>query len=347
MVSSRQVLTIVAMDVVGSSQLDSDQQKARINTEIGALLKVLAPKHGATVAKHNGDGFIVGGHDPVEMAELALEARHHFRTTNWKKLGFSAAPQVRLALNTGPVEIVDTNEFSGRNVEIACRIEPVVEPDGVWCSAATSQYLKEETDRIRTTDLGERPLSKSFGDLRLSALSWAHESAPVEGHLGSEKHKVSSSSDVIYRVGISIPGIKREFSDAERQEFCEATFALARDTFVEGLRFTESQNPTIVKTTFRSVSNTHFECSVAVQGKTRASLGVWISSDGFRSTPEIRGSNNPSRSNSSYNYSLSVSDDGYKLVIDPGFGLREDKKLLTAEEAAQLLWGEFTRQFNN
>jgi len=346
MASGRQVLTIVAMDVVGSSQLGSDQLKAKINAEIGTLLNTLAPRHGATVAKHNGDGFIVGGHDPVEMAELALQTRHHFRTTNWKKLGFPATPKVRIALNTGPVEIVNENEFSGRNVETACRIEPVTQPDSIWCSSATSQFLEEETDRIRTIDLGERQLSKNFGNLHLKALSWAHEDIPAESAPTAGARSSQASQNILYRVGVGIPGIKRDFSDAERMDFCEATFGIIRDTFDEALRLMQQRDPEIVKIRFRNVSARRFECSLAVQGKTRAQMTVWFSSDGHRSTPEIRAANEYSASGNSYNHSMSVTDSGYRLAIDPGFSSHFDRKSLTAEEAAQLLWDEFAKQLN-
>lgn len=178
MTSRRETLTIVVMDVVGSSQLQSDHLKARLNAEIGSLLQSLTAKHHATLSKHKGDGFIAGGHDPVEMAELALETRHYFRTRNWKELGFLDRSQIRIALNTGTIEVLDDGEFSGKHVELACRIEPVVPPDSIWCSASTASFIREETGRIAVSDLGERELAKNSGTASLKALSWTHEVSP-------------------------------------------------------------------------------------------------------------------------------------------------------------------------
>ena len=138
--------------------------------------------------------------------------------------------------------------------------------------------------------------------------------------------------------------VRGEFTDRDRHAFLTESFEYIARYFENSLSELQARNDR-VETDFRRIDANRFEARAFGGGEERALCGIWLGgahgADGlyffFNGTGD-----------GGYNESMSVSDDGYALSLDPlgmarFFAQREDPSL-TMEGAAEHFWSLFVEQ---
>jgi len=145
---------------------------------------------------------------------------------------------------------------------------------------------------------------------------------------------------------IPLPKIRKQFSQRDRDLFLRNAFAVVRGYFQNALRELE-RNYEEVETDFADVHRFKFLATVYVRGQVANRCKIWLG--GLNSADSIayqEGKVSIDRDNS-LNDMMSVTDDEEALGLHPSgmwFGghRNAEDELLSAEEAAEYLWGRFT-----
>jgi hypothetical protein len=164
----------------------------------------------------------------------------------------------------------------------------------------------------------------------------------IRAALATERHAVRVAKPAEAAHVASAPRssnlrLRKEFSDADRDQFLEEAFEYMAAFFENSLNELEGRNSQI-QSTFRLVDANRFNCTVYKNGKEisqcRVSLGGPLGKGIFYAEGEDRGT-------SSFNESLSVEADDQGLFLRPlGMGRFDNTKEthLTFEGAADYYW---------
>ena len=128
--------------------------------------------------------------------------------------------------------------------------------------------------------------------------------------------------------------IKRKFDDHECDEYLENTYEyIARffDGFLQELANRNAQ----IKIRFKRVDANSFSAWIYDNGKIVAECSVYNSSGSGFDSSSIRYSSTTDTSRNSYNESLNVADDGFKLYLK---SMTNSHKNLTEQGAAEMFW---------
>ena len=134
--------------------------------------------------------------------------------------------------------------------------------------------------------------------------------------------------------------VRTEFTDRDRHAFLTESFEYIARYFENSLAELQARNDR-VETDFRQIDANRFEARAFVTGEERALCGIWLGGT-FGAHGLYFSSNGVA--DGSFNESMSVSDDGYTLLLQPlgmaHFGQR-DGSALTMEGAAEHFWNLF------
>ncbi len=135
--------------------------------------------------------------------------------------------------------------------------------------------------------------------------------------------------------------IKRRFTDHEHHTFINEAFEYISRYFENSLQEMRVRNSDL-ETDFRRVDTNCFEARAFVSGQEQSRCSIWLG--GMMRTDQLFFSFDGASNKSSYNESMSVSDDGYTPFLEPmgiaQFGQLRDNKL-TFEGAAEYFWTLF------
>ena len=138
----RKLAAIMAGDVVGYSRMMAEDEPGTYNQLRAALDEIVRPaleRHGGRVFKNTGDGFLATFPSVNEALDAAIDIQDGFATRSM---------QLRIGLNLGDV-IEEGGDVFGDGVNIACRLEAMAEPGGIYVSAAVVRSAdKSRTDRF-------------------------------------------------------------------------------------------------------------------------------------------------------------------------------------------------------
>ena len=130
--------------------------------------------------------------------------------------------------------------------------------------------------------------------------------------------------------------LRRDFSEIDRDEFLEATFAFMADFFENSLNELSACNASIT-TKFRRIDNNCFTAVIYQDGaaisKSKIRLGGIFGKEITYSNDHVIGNG--------YNESLSVGDDGQNMFLKPmglAFHISQSREDLTVEGAAEYYW---------
>ena len=138
--------------------------------------------------------------------------------------------------------------------------------------------------------------------------------------------------------------VRGEFTDRDRHAFLTESFEYIARYFENSLSELQARNDR-VETDFPRIDANRFEARGFVGGEERALCGIWL--DGAHGTNGLYCSFNGAAPDG-YNESMSVSDNGYTLFLEPlgmarFFDQREDPAL-TMEGAAEYFWNLFVER---
>ena len=138
--------------------------------------------------------------------------------------------------------------------------------------------------------------------------------------------------------------VRSEFTDRDRHAFLTESFEYIARYFENSLSELQTRNDR-VETDFRRIDANRFEARAFVGGEERALCGIWLG--GAHGADGLYFSFNGA-ANGSYNESMSVSDDGYALFLQPlgmaRFFVQREDPALTMEGAADYFWSLFVER---
>ena len=138
--------------------------------------------------------------------------------------------------------------------------------------------------------------------------------------------------------------VRSEFTDRDRHAFLTESFEYIARYFENSLSELRTRNDR-VETDFRRIDANRFEARTFVGGEERALCGIWLG--GAHGADGLYFSFNGA-ANGSYNESMSVSEDGYALFLQPlgmaRFFVQREDPALTMEGAAEYFWSLFVER---
>ena len=138
--------------------------------------------------------------------------------------------------------------------------------------------------------------------------------------------------------------VRGEFTDRDRHAFLTESFEYIARYFENSLSELQARNDR-VETDFRRIDANRFEARAFVGGEERTLCGIWLG--GAHGADGLYFSFNGA-ADGGYNESMSVSDDGYALFLEPlgvaRFLVQREDPSLTMEGAAEYFWSLFVER---
>jgi len=154
--TGRRLAAIMFTDMVGFTTAAQRNEAAALELleEMEAIVRPIVRAHGGREVKSTGDGSLIELSSALQAVECAIAIQHRLHERN-------AAPGVppiylRIAIHVGDVEGRGADIF-GDAVNIAARVLPVAEPDGVALTEQVAHHLKNKLD-VPVESLGARGL---------------------------------------------------------------------------------------------------------------------------------------------------------------------------------------------
>ncbi len=221
----------------------------------------------------------------------------------------------------------------GKGINTTARIEPIVKENEVYCSERFYDHLNDEENiNIKGFSLGTKSLAKDFGKMKIYKLAWDYE-------------KPESS------IELSIPKVKRIFSENEKNDFVINAFSKFKKGFVAGLKNLEEEYE-FINTEYIKYKNDCFVCKIHRQDKLVAKCKIWLDKN-FSSLSQIYYSESFMDINdNSHNECLYVEDDGFQIGFKATmFSLSnvdmENVHYLTEDMAIVYLWKRLTNRLKD
>lgn len=175
--TARSLKTLLFADISGFSKMPEGQTPHFV----GLFLQICATlldslEHPAVDVNTRGDALYLVFDRPDHAAECAIRLLREMEGIDYPSFGLADGTGVRVGLHTGPVyrvhdPVMDKPTFYGTHVNLAARLEPVVQVGHVFVTEAFAASLMASGDnRFRCHYIGEMPLAKQFGTSRLFRL---------------------------------------------------------------------------------------------------------------------------------------------------------------------------------
>ena len=175
--SSRSLKTLLFADFAGFGRLHDAYAPlfhARF-LEIVAAAIAAAPSP-PREANTWGDALYVVFDSAEQGAAFAWSLLNRMRAVDWVAAGLDSDSQIRIALHTGPVfcgfdPVIKADNYYGRSVTKAARIEPITAPGAVYVSEDFAATLAGGgRSDFRLEYMGQQMLAKSYGQTRIYRL---------------------------------------------------------------------------------------------------------------------------------------------------------------------------------
>ena len=165
--SKRRLAAILAADVVGFSHLmeaDDAGTLAVLKARRTKVLQPLVAKHQGRVFKVAGDGVLVEFASAVNAVQCAVELQQAMAAANE---GLPADRQIvlRMGVNLGDV-MVEGGDLYGDGVNIATRLEALVDPGGILVSGTAHDYVSNKV-KVGFEDIGVQTLKNIAQPVRV------------------------------------------------------------------------------------------------------------------------------------------------------------------------------------
>ncbi len=166
-------------DLKGFSSITDIKLRARIVAFNNNLLKQVLSSENSFYHNTWGDAFFICSEDSYDLAEIALKIRDAVKNSNWKKEGFPNELAVRIGLHIETISrTIDkrgkVTDVFGTGIDLTARIEPIVDPNEVFCSKEFRDHLLSNNydSKIDAISIGSRQLAKNYAEKALFKLEW-------------------------------------------------------------------------------------------------------------------------------------------------------------------------------
>jgi adenylate cyclase len=152
----RRLAAILAADVAGYSRLmgaDEEGTHERLRARFGEVVEPKIKEHRGRIVKNTGDGMLVEFASVVDPVRCAVTIQREMAERN------AAVPEaqrieLRVGINLGDV-IAEAGDIFGDGVNVAARLEGLVEPGGICVSRVVRDQVRDKLD-IAFEDMGEQ-----------------------------------------------------------------------------------------------------------------------------------------------------------------------------------------------
>ncbi len=162
----RRLAAILVVDAVGfSAQMEADETGTldRLRRCRKELIDPGLETHRGRIIKTTGDGALVEFASVVDAVNFAVEFQHGVAELN--RDPDASEMLFRVGINVGDV-MVEEGDVFGDGVNVAARLEPLVEPGGVLVSAAVVDQVRELSD-AQFEEAGERRLKNITREIKI------------------------------------------------------------------------------------------------------------------------------------------------------------------------------------
>jgi adenylate cyclase len=174
---SRRLAAILAADIAGYSALMGADEEATVR-ELKAHQAIILPmvgEHGGRIIDTAGDGILAEFASVVNAVECALAIQKTMADRN-AGTDPERRMQFRIGVSLGDV-IHDEQRVYGDGVNIAARLESIVEPGGICLSGEAFGQVQRRLP-LSAVDLGDQQLKNIVQPVRVYRVATDHISAP-------------------------------------------------------------------------------------------------------------------------------------------------------------------------
>lgn len=222
------------------------------------------------------------------------------------------------------------------------RVMPIILDTCDWLSSPMKEFLALPRDG--------KPVSKyaNVNDAYLEVVHAIRKALTEMDEQGGDSAEIDFGNDVgessvTDQLRSSNLGIRKEFTDHDRDEFLIDSFEYVQRFFENSLGEMESRNPE-VKTRFRRINANEFTSEIYLNGETASSCSICIPEHGMAGKHSITYGTGTKSSANSFGDAISVVDDSRDLGFSAmNYGMMmsgsQKEELLSKEGAAEYLWG--------
>jgi TolB-like protein/Tfp pilus assembly protein PilF len=209
-------------DIVGYSSLTQKDERLALELleEHRKILRPIVPRHNGREIKTMGDGFLIEFESALEATQCAIDIQKTFHDHNQQST-IERHVHLRIGIHLGDV-LQRKSDVLGDAVNIASRIEPLAEADGICISQQVYDQIRNKLD-CPIESLGSRQLKNIDYPIDLHKVMWEkNESAGV----GLERKRIA----VLPFLNISPDPNDAYFADGLTEEL------IARLSTISGLK---------------------------------------------------------------------------------------------------------------
>ncbi|MGI0130713.1 MAG: adenylate/guanylate cyclase domain-containing protein [Thermoplasmata archaeon] len=176
MLVPRRLAAIMFTDIVGFTRLGQRDEglALEVRREHHALLRPLFAAHGGREVKTMGDGFLVEFASAVESVRCAVAIQEAVSERN-SLPSSKERIHLRIGIHLGDV-VEEEGDILGDAVNVASRIEPLAEPDGICVSGSVFDQVRNKVP-VPLTRLGLRDLKNVEVPVEIYRVGRAADSA--------------------------------------------------------------------------------------------------------------------------------------------------------------------------
>jgi adenylate cyclase len=144
----RRLAAILAADVAGYSRLIGADEEGTLNRLRSIRAEVIDPKiteHRGRIVKTTGDGFLVEFSSVVDALRCATEWQREMSERN--AASGDNRIEFRIGVHQGDI-VVEDDDIFGDGVNVAARLDGLVEPGGICVSARVQEDVTGRLDLI-------------------------------------------------------------------------------------------------------------------------------------------------------------------------------------------------------
>jgi class 3 adenylate cyclase len=175
MAPTRRLTAILAADVAGYSRLmgaDEEGTHERLRAHLAELVYPKIEEYRGRVVKDTGDGLLAAFASVVDAVRCAVEMQRGMGDRN-ALVPADSRIEFRIGINLGDV-IAEKHDIFGDGVNIAARLEALVEPGGICVSRVVRDQVRDRLD-YSFEDLGHQSVKNIARQVRVYA--WRLEAA--------------------------------------------------------------------------------------------------------------------------------------------------------------------------
>jgi len=186
----RRLAAVMFTDIVGYSSLTQKNERLALELleEHRGIVRPIVARHNGHEIKTIGDAFLIEFPSALEATECAVEVQRSLHDHN-QQSSEARRVHIRIGIHLGDV-IRQQNDVLGDAVNIASRIEPLAEPDGVCISEQVYDQVRNKI-AYPTENLGPRQLKNIEYPIDLHRIIWTKDNV-ASGQETNRKSRLDS-----------------------------------------------------------------------------------------------------------------------------------------------------------